>query len=66
VEEEETDFKIIKTKRFLYKPESLEEAILQMNLLGHQFYVFKNEEDDAICVVYRRNKNDYGLIEPID
>ncbi|HAZ18868.1 MAG TPA: ribosome-associated translation inhibitor RaiA, partial [Clostridiales bacterium] len=36
VEEEETDFKIIKTKRFLYKPESLEEAILQMNLLGHQ------------------------------
>ncbi|HAZ18867.1 MAG TPA: ribosome-associated translation inhibitor RaiA, partial [Clostridiales bacterium] len=36
------------------------------NLLGHQFYVFKNEEDDAICVVYRRNKNDYGLIEPID
>lgn len=65
-EEDETDFKITKTKRFLYKPESIEEAILQMNLLGHQFYVFKNEEDDKICVVYRRKQNEYGLIEPIE
>ena len=64
--EDETDFKITKTKRFLYKPESVEEAILQMNLLGHQFYVFKNEEGDKICVVYRRKKNEYGLIEPIE
>ena len=65
-DEDASDFKITKTKRFLYKPESVEEAILQMNLLGHQFYVFKNEEDDKVCVVYRRKHNEYGLIEPIE
>ncbi len=64
--EEPAEFKITNTKHFLYRPMSPEEAVLQMNLLGHQFYVFKNEDTDRICVVYRRKDNDYGMIEPID
>ena len=42
---------------------STDEAILQMNLLGHSFYVFRRIEDSAICVVYHRNNGGYGLIE---
>ena len=45
------------------KPMSTEEAILQMNLLDHSFYVFRNVETEAINVVYRRNNGGYGLIE---
>ena len=41
-----------------------EEAILQMNLIGHMFYMFRNAETDNVCVVYRRNDGGYGLIEP--
>ncbi|MBE6551519.1 MAG: ribosome-associated translation inhibitor RaiA [Ruminococcaceae bacterium] len=63
---EEEDLKITNVKKFLYKPISPEEAVLQMNLLGHQFYVFKNEENDKICVVYKRNNDEYGLIEPVE
>lgn len=64
---EEEEINIAHVKRFLYKPMTPEEAILQMNMLGHQFYVFKNEENDAVCVVYKRNKaNEYGLIEPTE
>ncbi|MBQ9940178.1 MAG: ribosome-associated translation inhibitor RaiA [Clostridia bacterium] len=66
-EEEESSINITNIKKFLYKPMSAEEAVLQMNLLGHQFYVFKNEETDAVCVVYKRNKNgEYGVIEPVE
>lgn len=62
--DEELDFKVVKTKKFPLKPMSVEEAILQMNLLGHQFYMFKNAETNEINVVYVRKEKDYGLIEP--
>ncbi len=62
-EDESDEFKIVRTKRFSIKPMSPEEAILQMNLLGHQFFVFKNtDEDEAVSVVYKRNAGGYGLI----
>ena len=61
---EDNDFDVIRTKRFAVKPMSPEEAILQMNLLGHSFFVFRNTDDDnAICVVYTRNSGGYGIIE---
>ena len=60
---EDTEFNVVRTKRFTVKPMSAEEAILQMNLLGHSFYVYRSVEDNAICVVYRRNNGGYGLIE---
>ena len=64
VDEEERDFRVTRTKRFPIKPMSVDEAILQMNLLEHSFYVFRNQEDDgAFAVVYRRKEGDYGLIE---
>jgi len=63
---EEDEIKITNIKKFIYKPISPEEAVLQMDLLGHQFYVFKNDENDKICVVYRRKNNEYGIIEPIE
>lgn len=57
------DFKIVRSKHFSIKPMSAEEAILQMNLLGHEFFVFKNmDADDAISVVYQRKQGGYGLI----
>ena len=63
-EEEEKEFKVIRTKRFSIKPMSVDEAILQMNLLEHSFYVFKNQDEgDAFSVVYKRQDGDYGLIE---
>jgi putative sigma-54 modulation protein len=55
---------LVKTKRFSLKPMSVEEAILQMDLLGHNFFVFANADNDSISVVYRRNDGNYGLIEP--
>ncbi|NLM47093.1 MAG: ribosome-associated translation inhibitor RaiA [Firmicutes bacterium] len=64
-EEEEEELAVVRTKRFLIKPMPVEEAILQMNLLGHDFYVFVNaENNDEINVVYRRKDGNYGLIEP--
>ena len=63
-EPEETEFKIVRTKRFNIKPMTREEAILQMNLLEHTFFAFRDEEaDGAFAVVYRRNDGGYGLIE---
>lgn len=61
--EEEKEFKIVKTKKYENKPMSTEEAILQMNLLGHTFYIFNNAETSDKCVVYKRKDGDYGLIE---
>ena len=62
-EEEDEEFKIVRSKRFSIKPMSPEEAILQMNLLEHEFFVFRNDEEDgAISVVYRRKNGGYGLI----
>lgn len=62
--EEETDFELVREKTVSLKPQSVEEAILQMNLLGHKFYMFLNSETDEINVVYKRNENGYGLIMP--
>ena len=60
---EDTEFEILRTKRFTVKPMSTDEAILQMNLLDHSFYVFRNVDTSEINVVYRRNNGGYGLIE---
>ena len=62
-EEEEPEFRI-RTKTFSYKPMSVEEAILQMNLLNHEFFVFEEDESGDVCVVYKRKDGDYGLIAP--
>jgi putative sigma-54 modulation protein len=63
-DEAEQAFDIIRTKRFSIKPMTPEEAILQMNLLDHEFFVFKNQEsDDTFSVVYKRKNGGYGLIE---
>ncbi len=62
VEEENSD-KIVKRKKVEVKPMSEEEAILQMELLEHQFYIFKDSETDNIAVVYKRNEGNYGIIE---
>lgn len=61
--EEESEFRI-RTKSFPFKPMSAEEAILQMNLLGHSFFAFTDAESGDVCVVYKRKEGDYGLIVP--
>ena len=61
--EEEGEFDI-RTKSFAFKPMSPEEAILQMNLLGHEFFVFENDQTHKVNVVYRRHADKYGLIIP--
>ena len=55
---------IVRTKQFAVKPMSPEEAVIQLELVGHDFFVFRNADTDAINVVYRRRKGGYGLIEP--
>lgn len=62
--EDDTEVKIIRTKRFGIKPMDPEEACIQMELLGHNFYVFFNAETEEVNVVYKRKGNTYGLIEP--
>ena len=62
--EELDEPQIVKTKHFPVKPMSVEEAVLQMELIGHDFFVFRNAETDEVNVVYRRNAGGYGLIEP--
>ena len=61
---EEDEIKIIRTKRFGIKPMFPEDACIQMELLGHNFFVFSNAETDEVNVVYKRKDNTYGLIEP--
>ncbi len=56
--------RLVRTKRFTIKPMPVEEAILQMNLLGHNFFVFSNAETEQVNVVYKRKDGNYGLIEP--
>ena len=56
--------KIIRTKRFGIRPMFPEDACVQMELLGHNFFVFSNAETDEVNVVYKRKNNTYGLIEP--
>lgn len=63
-ESPEEDYRIIRTKRFSIKPMTAEEAILQMNLLGHEWFVFKNQDDEGkFAVVYKRKHGGYGLVE---
>ena len=62
--EDEEEIKIIRTKHFGIKPMYPEDACVQMELLGHNFFVFRNAENDEVCVVYKRKGNTYGLIEP--
>ncbi|MCI8731950.1 MAG: ribosome-associated translation inhibitor RaiA [Lachnospiraceae bacterium] len=62
--DEDEEVKIIRTKRFGIKPMYPEDACVQMELLGHNFFVFHNAETDQVNVVYKRKGNTYGLIEP--
>ncbi len=64
LQEEEDKPKVVRTKRFDMKPMSVEEAILQMELLRHNFFVFMNADSDDINVLYKRKDGNYGLIEP--
>ena len=63
-DEQEDKEIIIRTKTFEYTPMSAEEAIMQMNLLGHTFFVFNDAATEKTCVVYKRKDGNYGLIEP--
>lgn len=60
----EDTYNVVKSKKFQVKPMSVEEAILQMNMIGHSFYMFRDSELGEICVVYKRKSGDYGLLEP--
>lgn len=62
--EEESEYDVVRTKHFALKPMSVEEAILQMNLLAHSFFVFTNADTETVNVVYKRKDGRYGLIEP--
>ncbi|WP_313163217.1 ribosome hibernation-promoting factor, HPF/YfiA family [Sedimentibacter sp.] len=62
--EDDQEFKVVKTKRFAIKPMGIEEAILQMDLLKHNFFVFLNGDSEEVNVVYKRKDGNYGLIEP--
>ncbi len=61
---EEEEFELVRTKEVPLKPQSVDEAILQMNMLGHMFYMFINAETNEICVVYARKDGGYGLLIP--
>ena len=61
---EEEEIQIIRSKKFAMKPMDPEEACVQMELLGHNFFVFRNSETEEVNVVYKRKGNTYGLIEP--
>ncbi len=63
-EEDDNEPRLVRTKRFTMKPMSIDDAILEMNLLDHDFYVFTNSDTDEVNVVYRRRDGNYGLIEP--
>lgn len=63
-EDTDHDYSVVKTKKFSIKPMSVEEAILQMELIGHDFFMFRNSDNEEINVVYKRKNGNYGLIEP--
>ena len=63
-EEPEEEYDVIREKHFSVKPCSTEEAILQMNLLGHNFFLYRNVEDGQVQLVYRRNDGNYGVLIP--
>lgn len=57
-------YHLVRTKHFFIKPMEVDDAIAQMEMLGHNFFLFMNAETSVMCVVYRRNDGDYGLLEP--
>lgn len=61
---EDDSIQLVKTKRFAMKPMDAEEACIQMELLGHNFFMFRNADTDEVNVVYKRKGNTYGIIEP--
>ena len=61
---QDDDYPIVKTKRFAVKPMDVQEAIMEMNLLNHDFFVFRDGSTEEVNVVYRRKDGNYGLIEP--
>ena len=62
--EDEPEEKITKTKKFPLRPMSAEDAILQLEMLGHDFFVYLDSDTDSVCIVYKRNDGGYGLLEP--
>jgi putative sigma-54 modulation protein len=63
LDDSEDEYPVVKTKRFVVKPMDVQEAIMQMNLLNHNFFVFRDAQTEEVNVVYRRNDGNYGLIE---
>jgi putative sigma-54 modulation protein len=63
--EEPEELKVVKSKKLELVPLTVEEAIVEMELVGHNFYVFKNSENNAVNVVYKRENEDYGLLETV-
>ncbi len=61
---EETSFDVIKHKKFVMRPMDVDEAILQMNMLGHNFFMFSNAETGSVNVVYKRDDGNYAVLEP--
>lgn len=64
--EEQVDFEVVKHKKFLLRPMSVDEAILQMNMIGHTFFMFKNAETGETNVVYKRDDGNYAVLEPAE
>ena len=65
VEDEQQEIKVVKTKKFELTPMTTDDAIVQMEQLGHDFYVFTDLETDKVCVAYKRNDGDYGVLETV-
>ena len=63
-EAEDDDYKIVPKKQIIIKPITVDEAILEMNMVNHNFFMFKNADTNEISVVYKRENGDYGLLEP--
>ena len=63
-EEEQAQYDLVRVKKFQVKPMAVEDALAQMDLLDHDFFLFRDEKTDGICVVYRRNDGAYGLLQP--
>ena len=61
---EEANYDVVRVKKFSVKPMDVDDAITQMELLGHNFFLFMNAETDSMCVLYRRNDGSYGLLVP--
>lgn len=64
IEEEPSEYEVVRVKSYEMKPLSVQEAIMNMNMLGHTFYMFLNRDSNKISTVYKRHDGKYGLIEP--